>query len=146
MGAHVMNNSWGGGGPSHALKDAITAAHIKGILFAAAAGNANNDNDANPFYPAGYDVPNVISVMSTDQTDAKSSFSNFGKMTVHLGAPGTAIHSTLPNSQYGSLSGTSRLRPSSRELQHLSRRETRPGPATKSSSTLMETVDKVHRR
>ena len=61
-GARIMSNSWGGGGDSQALRDAITRAEQKGILFVAAAGNETNDNDANPSYPASYDQPNVLAV------------------------------------------------------------------------------------
>ena len=60
-GAKVLNNSWGGGGYSQALKDVITAADAAGALFVAAAGNDyGNDNDGNPHYPSNYDNPNVI--------------------------------------------------------------------------------------
>ena len=72
-----MNNSWGGGGHLQALRDAIAAADAQGILFVAAAGNANNNNDQTPFYPASYDVANVLAVMASDQGDDKAGFSNF---------------------------------------------------------------------
>lgn len=52
MDVDIMNNSWGGGGFSRALEDAIRAADAEGILFVAAAGNSNSDNDANPHYPS----------------------------------------------------------------------------------------------
>ena len=55
-GARVMNNSWGGGGFSQALQDAITAALNANSLFVAAAGNRNNNNDAFPNYPSNYNV------------------------------------------------------------------------------------------
>ncbi|MEK6984396.1 MAG: S8 family peptidase [Nanoarchaeota archaeon] len=51
MGANIMSNSWGGGGYSQTLKNAISAANDAGILFVAAAGNSNNNNDINPIYP-----------------------------------------------------------------------------------------------
>ena len=107
MGAHVLSNSWGGGGRSTSLKAAIEASHAAGILFVAAAGNDGRDNDVTPFYPASYDVPNVIAVAATDHNDALAEFSNFGATSVHLGAPGVGIYSTLPNNSYGPASGTS---------------------------------------
>ena len=107
----IMNNSWGGGGFSRALEEAIRAASDEGILFVAAAGNANNDNDANPFYPAGYDLPNVVSVMATDQSDARAGFSNFGATTVDLAAPGVGILSTVPGGGEQSFNGTSMASP-----------------------------------
>lgn len=106
-GARVMSNSWGGGGFSQSMFNAITAAHNKGILFVAAAGNSSNDNDTNPEFPAGYNVPNVISVAASDHNDALASFSSFGDQTVHLAAPGVNILSTTPGNNFSSFSGTS---------------------------------------
>ena len=111
MKANIMNNSWGGGGPSQALEDAIKKADAAGILFAAAAGNSGNDNDVNKFYPAGYEVANIISVMATDQNDNKAGFSNFGLKSVDLGAPGVGILSTIPGGNYASFNGTSMATP-----------------------------------
>ena len=107
----ATSNSWGGGGFSQALFDAIEAHLQRGILFIAAAGNAASDNDTKPFYPAAYYLPNIISVAATTRTDALASFSNFGRRTVHLGAPGQEILSTTPGNTYSSLSGTSMATP-----------------------------------
>lgn len=87
----ATNNSWGGGGYSQALYDAIDAQRKSDILFIAAAGNDNCDNDQYDFYPASYFLPNVLSVAATDQNDSKAWFSNYGKRAVHVGAPGTDI-------------------------------------------------------
>ena len=51
------------------------------------------------------------SVAATGSTGALAGFSNYGATTVDLGAPGTAIYSTLPGGRYGSLSGTSQAAP-----------------------------------
>lgn len=93
MGAKVINASWGGytGDPNQSLKDAIDAADASGVLFVAAAGNDHfsiDDPRYHPFYPAKYDSDNIISVMATDQDDHKSDFSNWGPVSVDLGAPG----------------------------------------------------------
>lgn len=111
MGARVMSNSWGGGGYAQSLYDAIKEAREKGILFVAAAGNESENNDDHPAYPAGYKVDNVISVAATDNRDRLATFSNYGKKSVHLSAPGVSIYSTLPNNRYGFLSGTSMATP-----------------------------------
>ena len=74
----VLSNSWGGGGFSQSLLDAINQANSAGILFVAAAGNSSSNNDASLFYPASYDTPNVLAVASTDHNDNLSSFSNYG--------------------------------------------------------------------
>ncbi len=110
-GAKVLNNSWGGGSFSQALLDTIKAAERSGVLFVAAAGNSGKDNDTAPMYPASYDAPNIISVAATDALDQRASFSNFGKTTVDLGAPGVAVFSTFPGNLYGNLSGTSMATP-----------------------------------
>lgn len=108
----VINNSWGGTtGFSTMLQDAIRVAGEAGITFVAAAGNSGADNDAVARYPSGYDLPNVIAVAATGSTGALAGFSNYGATTVDLGAPGTAIYSTLPGGRYGSLSGTSQATP-----------------------------------
>ncbi len=109
--AHVMSNSWGGGGFSQALKDAIVAAKEKGIIFVAAAGNSRSNNDSRATYPANYDVSNVISVGSMDSDGKKSSFSNYGAKTVHVFAPGRDILSTVTNGKYRKMSGTSMATP-----------------------------------
>lgn len=112
-GAHVMSNSWGGGGYSELLREAIQRARKAGILFVAASGNDASDNDDEPTYPASYrsECDNVLSVAASDDSDALAGFSNFGRATVDLAAPGTAIRSTLPGGAYGLLSGTSMAAP-----------------------------------
>ena len=113
---NLTNNSWGGGGFSQALSDAIEAAGDADQLFIAAAGNGGfdgigDDNDLTPHYPSNYDLDNIISVAATDDNDNKSGFSNFGETSTDLGAPGSNIWSTLPNGNYGFLSGTSMATP-----------------------------------
>ncbi len=110
-GAQVLNNSWGGGGYSQGLLDAITQAYNSGVTFIAAAGNSANDNDASPTYPATYDVPNVISIAATSTYDGLASFSNFGGQSVHVASPGISILSTLPGDSFGYSSGTSMAAP-----------------------------------
>ena len=106
-GAHIINASWGGSGPSNALREAILRANNAGILFVAAAGNASADNDIAPVYPASFQLPNVLSVAATTRRDELADFSNFGKVTVHMAAPGESILSALPGNRYGLEEGTS---------------------------------------
>ena len=110
-GAKMTTNSWGGGGFSQALKDAIDASGTAGMLFMAAAGNSGQDADINPHYPAGYSSDNIVSVAATDHNDGIASFSTYGLTTVDLGAPGVNILSTLPDNTYGSYNGTSMATP-----------------------------------
>ncbi|MBA6349947.1 S8 family serine peptidase [Colwellia sp. BRX8-9] len=107
----ATNNSWGGGGFSQALSDAITSSEEANILFVAAAGNDAYDNDAQSSYPSGYPHDSVLAVASTTRTDSMSSFSQWGLTTVDLGAPGSDILSTVPGGGYASYSGTSMATP-----------------------------------
>ena len=111
IGVTLTSNSWGGGGFSQTMFDAIKAARDGGILFVAAAGNSTANNDVNPAYPASYDLDNVISVAATDNKDLLTSFSSFGLTSVDLAAPGAQIHSTVPGNGYAKLSGTSMATP-----------------------------------
>jgi subtilisin family serine protease len=118
----ATNNSWGGGGFSQALLDAITRAAKQDILFVAAAGNGDNtghgiDNDSTSNYPSNYNTQagagydSVIAVAALDRFDKLATWSNYGKTTVDLGAPGVTILSTVPGSSYAYYSGTSMATP-----------------------------------
>lgn len=107
MGANVLSNSWGGGPFSEALRDAIQESNDAGAIFIAAAGNSASNNDARPSYPASYEIPNIVSVAATDNKDRIASFSNYGRNTVHVAAPGVNILSTVPGNRYDTFSGTS---------------------------------------
>jgi subtilisin family serine protease len=110
-GAKVLNNSWGGGGFSESLLQAMAYAYDKKVVFVAAAGNASNNNDASATYPANYNVPNVMSIAATSDADGMAYFSNYGRSTVHVGSPGVSIYSTFPNNSLGYASGTSMAAP-----------------------------------
>ncbi|MDO8281756.1 MAG: S8 family serine peptidase [Thermodesulfovibrionia bacterium] len=110
-GADILSNSWGGGGYSTALEDAIRYANDNNVLFVAAAGNDGLNTDTSPNYPSNYDLPNILSIAATDHNDLIASFSNYGAATVDLGAPGVSILSTYPNNSYNTISGTSMATP-----------------------------------
>lgn len=113
----ATNNSWGGGGASTALQDAITRSAQSDILFIAAAGNSASNNDVTANYPSNYNTTatagydSVIAVASLTSSGALSSFSSYGATQVDLAAPGSSIYSTLPGNSYGTLSGTSMATP-----------------------------------
>ena len=115
----ATSNSWGGGGFSQALQDAIGRANNANILFIAAAGNSTyNCDTSTSCYPAEYPNANVIAVASITSSGAISSFSNYGATTIDIGAPGSGIWSTVPASSkgqvvssYASYSGTSMATP-----------------------------------
>jgi len=96
MGAHIINNSWGGGGYSYALREAIEASSA---VVVCAAGNEGRNSDFFPDYPAGYPSLNIVSVAATDQNDNLAIFSNYGVSTVDMAAPGTNIYSCRPGRQ-----------------------------------------------
>ncbi len=110
-GAHLTNNSWGGGGYSQTMKNMIDAAAAAGQLFVAAAGNESLNVEEIPNYPSSYASENIVAVASSDRYDARSGFSNYGAVNVDLAAPGSSILSTLPGNTYGLLSGTSMATP-----------------------------------
>lgn len=118
----ATNNSWGGGGISQVLTDAIVRSAQADLLFVAAAGNGGTDqvgdnNDALPNYPsnvstaaaAGFDA--VIAVASLMSNGGMSAFSNYGATSVDIGAPGSSIYSTMLGGAYGTMSGTSMAAP-----------------------------------
>lgn len=119
----ASNNSWGGGGYSQALHDAIIRHAKADILFVAAAGNSTSNNDAGGYYPSSYDTSigtstqtaasydGVIAVASITNTGAISSFSSYGATTVDIGAPGSAVTSSVPVDSYASYNGTSMATP-----------------------------------
>jgi len=110
-GATILNNSWGGSEFSKSLHDAMVTAYNSKVSFVAAAGNATNNNDTAPTYPASYSIPNVLSIAATEDSDNLAFFSNYGANTVHVGSPGHNILSTLPNDSFGISSGTSMAAP-----------------------------------
>lgn len=114
-GAFVTSNSWGGGGYSQAMSEAIEYARQANSIFVAAAGNEAQDTDALPVYPACYPQDNIVSVAATDRYDALASYTNAGSLTVDIAAPGTGIYSTYYggayNNSYSSRSGTSMAAP-----------------------------------
>ncbi len=97
-GARIINLSWGGNNFSNVLKDTIEASHA---IVVCAAGNDANNNDMNPDYPASYTSLNIIAVAASDSNDDLAFFSNYGRTSVDLAAPGIQIFSANPVFNYG---------------------------------------------
>lgn len=118
----ATNNSWGGGGFSQGLLDAIVRGANQSILFVAAAGNGGSDgvgdnNNTTANYPSNYNTTAgagwdaVIAVAAIRSDGSLASFSNYGSATVDIGAPGAAVYSTTAFNTYSSYSGTSMATP-----------------------------------
>ena len=108
----AINASYGGGGSQDdATNRAIKKLGEKGVVFCAAAGNDSKNIDNSPVYPASYNAKNIIAVAATDQNDKLANFSNYGKKSVDVAAPGVNILSTYPDNQYAYMQGTSMATP-----------------------------------
>ena len=105
-GAHIINASWGDWLHSPVLESAIRHAANQGVLFVAASGNDRAYLLDQPFYPACYSLPNLVSVGATDIRDKWATFSNYDTTLVDTHAPGFYVFSTRPSTfEFGS--GTS---------------------------------------
>jgi subtilisin family serine protease len=107
MGAKIINYSGGGLEPNEEEFTAIKQARDKGVLFIAAAGNEHSNSDLAHYYPANYNLDNIISVTAINSNGQVLKTSNYGENTVNIAAPGEDIYSTLPGGKYGKLTGTS---------------------------------------
>lgn len=114
----ASNNSYGAFAPAdaeqfrQAEKDAIQRFVDTGAVFVASAGNDSTDIDPiseqdRTQFPAGFDIPGIVSVASVDNNDTLSGFSNFGAETVDLAAPGSNVRTTAVGGGYTFISGTS---------------------------------------
>jgi subtilisin family serine protease len=114
QGARIVNTSWGSGGFSFALQEAIRRAGDDNVLCVAAAGNDGRNVDqrsTSQHYPSGFNNANIISVGSSNRDEQISTFSNLGSVSVDLFAPGEEIVSTVLGSGYATSSGTSMAAP-----------------------------------
>lgn len=140
----VANMSLGGSGYSQAEYDAIQGAVNRGVAFAVAAGN--EDDDANNYSPSAFDNVLCVSALAdfdgapgglgsptcrTDQDDTLADFSNWGP-EVDIAAPGVCILSTYPieKGEYGTISGTSMASPHAAGALALLASVNNPGNAT----------------
>jgi len=120
-GAKVINMSFGKSysWDKAVVDDAVKYAVSKDVLIVHAAGNDNENlevskNFPSPNYEDGGVAASWITVGASgpanDET-VKASFSNYGKTTVDVFAPGVQINSTIPGSKYEKLDGTSMASP-----------------------------------
>jgi subtilisin family serine protease len=112
-GARIINLSLGGEQPDQRLDEAVRAAGDAGALVVCSAGNSGRDIDVQPNFPAAIPAQNLLAVASTDPENGRgiSDYSNFGRLTVQVAAPGAEILSTSHDGGYELKSGTSMAAP-----------------------------------
>lgn len=157
MGVDILNNSWGGGPYSQALFDSVANAQNNDVLFVVASGNSGLNNDIFPDYPSSFDLDNVVSVGAMDRFDRMADFSNYGKNSVDLVAPGVDIYmagsgdapdetgatSVEPDSDYDTASGTSFAAPYVAGVAGLLKAAFPESTATEIKTRLLDSVVKL---
>ncbi|HEV8571954.1 MAG TPA: S8 family peptidase [Actinomycetota bacterium] len=135
MGADIINASFGGPSWTNSEREAIRLAGVNNdILFVAAAANDSLDNDVavcfgptcSPAYPASYNLSRIVTVAASNHNDEygyftgcqlagfskpECAFTNFGRYSVDVAAPGVDILSTTPSNTYSTFDGTSMAAP-----------------------------------
>jgi subtilisin family serine protease len=108
-GARIINASFINTLYSGTLYAAINSCRAAGIIVVAAAGNAGVNNDNTPYYPASYNLDNIVAVAATTRGDVLASYSNYGAASVDLAAPGSELNTTYntADNAYTFNSGTS---------------------------------------
>lgn len=104
-GAWVTSHSYGSTSPYNPERDAMQYAVDAGGIVCCAAGNSGIQS---PHYPGAYDM--VVGVAASDAADHRASWSNYGTW-VEVASPGTGILSTVPDSNYTAMDGTSMATP-----------------------------------
>ena len=121
-GAKIINMSFGKSFSPHSdwVRDAIAYAAKKDVLIVAAAGNDSKNTDEGQYYPndqigVGEEVGDTFLKVGATTYDYGSGiisgFSNYGKSSVDVFAPGSRIYATVPDGKYRFLQGTSMASP-----------------------------------
>jgi subtilisin family serine protease len=112
-GARIINLSLGGPTRDSALVEAVRAAEAANVLLVCSAGNLGQNVDQRPSYPVAIPARNIIGVAATEPQNGRNlgSFSNFGRNTIALAAPGVDVLSSANDGGYELKSGTSMAAP-----------------------------------
>jgi subtilisin family serine protease len=112
-GARIINLSLGGPTRDPRLVEAVNAAEAANVLLVCSAGNLGNNVDSTPSYPVALASGNIVGVAATEPQNGRNlgSFSNFGRNTIGLAAPGVDVLSSANDGGYELKSGTSMAAP-----------------------------------
>jgi subtilisin family serine protease len=120
-GANIINMSFGKSisPEKYVVDDAVAYAEQKGVLLVHGSGNEKQDNDKEGNFPnrrylSGKEARNWLEVGASSSAGDEhlvGDFSNYGRKTVDVFAPGVDVYSTMPNNAYGEQSGTSMAAP-----------------------------------
>ncbi|MDP5157385.1 MAG: S8 family serine peptidase [Flaviramulus sp.] len=120
-GASIINGSFGKSFSPHSdwIRDAITYASQKDVVFVHAAGNDSKDVDVEPNFPDdninGEEISDtyirVGALAPKYGSGMVAGFSNYGKKNVDVFAPGASVYSTTPENEYDTKGGTSMAAP-----------------------------------
>ncbi|MFV9551812.1 S8 family peptidase [Algibacter sp. PT7-4] len=120
-GASVINGSFGKSYSTHSdwVREAITYASKKNVVFVHAAGNDSKDVDTEPNFPDdninGQEISEtyirVGALAPKYGSNMVAGFSNYGKKNVDIFAPGASVYSTTPENEYDTKGGTSMAAP-----------------------------------
>ncbi len=112
-GARIINLSVESRKDDPRVRAAVKAAAAADVLIVCSAGNGGTDLDRSRLFPVSIAAPNLIGVAATGPANqyALESFSNYGRLTVAVAAPGAEVVSTSRTGGYESKSGTSMASP-----------------------------------
>jgi subtilisin family serine protease len=168
-GADIINGSFGGPSWTNSEREAFRLAGVQSdILFVAAAANDSLDNDmpvclgpsgpCSPAYPASYNLPYILTVAASNHNDEygyftgcqlagfskpQCAFTNFGRYSVDVAAPGVDILSTLPGNTYGTFNGTSMAAPHTAGVAGLLLSQDGSRSALSLKNLIMQTADRT---
>ena len=95
------------------MRAAVEAAAAANVLVICAAGNSGLDVDRSAVFPVAIAAANLVGVAATAPAEGRAlgDFSNYGRLTVPVGAPGVEVISTSMDGGFEMKSGTSMAAP-----------------------------------
>ncbi|MBM4015989.1 MAG: hypothetical protein FJ293_13630 [Planctomycetes bacterium] len=115
-GVAVSNHSYATSSFSQSLYDAFDLAGDQGHLAICPGSNSAKNIDTQPVYPVCFDLPEILAITASDETDAITGFADFGKVSIDVMVPGNNIQSTTLGGGYSSGSANSYAAPTATGL------------------------------